>query len=30
MFDRIEFDRIYYADDTVLLATNTYAANSIL
>ena len=26
----ISFDRIYYADDTVLLATNTYSANRIL
>ena len=26
----VEFDRIYYADDTVLLTTNTYAANRIL
>ena len=26
----IDFDRIYYADDTVLLTTNTYAANRIL
>ena len=26
----IGFDRIYYADDTVLLATNTYSANRIL
>ena len=26
----IDFDRVYYADDAVLLATNTYAANRIL
>ena len=26
----IDFDRVYYADDTVLLATNTYTANRIL
>ena len=26
----IEFDRVYYADDTVLLAPNTYATNRIL
>ena len=26
----ISFDRIYYADDTILLATNTYSANRIL
>ena len=25
----IEFDRIYYADDTILLATNTYAATKL-
>ena len=28
--DGVNFDRVYYADDTLLLATTTYATNKLL